>query len=129
MKLKLIKTQADRWDQGFAALCKFYRREGHCCPPRTHLEGKFKLGQWVITQRYLKNKLPVERKKRLNKIGFVWSWRNFAWERGFAALLKFNRREGHCRVHYLHRERKYTLGSWVSAQRRNKNVLLLKRRF
>jgi hypothetical protein len=96
MKRKLIKTQKDRWERGFAALSKFRRRKGHCCPPRYHLEGKYKLGQWVTAQRYLKDKLSVERKKRLDRIGFVWNWRDFVWERGFAALLKFKRREGHC---------------------------------
>jgi hypothetical protein len=54
---------AQGWERGFAALSKFRGRKGHCCPPRNHLEGKFKLGQWVITQRYLKNDLSVERKK------------------------------------------------------------------
>ena len=53
---------------------------------------------------YRKDNLSVERKRRLDSIGFVWNWRDFAWERGFAALLKFKRREGHCRVNSLHRE-------------------------
>jgi Helicase associated domain len=98
MKRKLFKTHKDRWEQGFAALCKFRRRKGHCCPPQRHVEGKYNLGSWVIIQRYSKDHLSVERKKRLDKIGFVWNWRDFAWERGFAALLKFKRQEGHCRV-------------------------------
>jgi hypothetical protein len=74
MKRKLIKTWKDRWERGFAALSKFRRRKGHCRPPRYHLEGKYKLGQWVTAQRYLKDKLSVERKKRLDRIGFVWNW-------------------------------------------------------
>jgi hypothetical protein len=111
-------THKDRWEQGFAALCKFRRRKGHCCPPQRHVEGKYNLGPWVITQRYRKHDLSVERKKRLDRIGFVWNWRDFAWEQGFAALVKFRRREGHCRVHHLHHEGKYNLGSWVVVQRR-----------
>jgi hypothetical protein len=63
MKRKSIKTHKDRWQQGFAALCKFRRRKGHCCPPQRHVEGKYNLGPWVITQRYLKDDLSVERKK------------------------------------------------------------------
>ena len=81
-------THKGRWEQGFAALCKFRRRKGHCCPPLRHVEGKYNLGAWVIVQRYRKDHLSVERKKRLDKIGFVWNARDFAWERGFAALLK-----------------------------------------
>ena len=69
------------------------RRKGHCCPPQRHLERKYNLGSWVIVQRYRKDDLSVERKKRLDRIGFVWNWRDFVWERGFAALLKFKQRE------------------------------------
>jgi Helicase associated domain len=120
-------THKDHWEQGFAALCKFRGRKSHCCPPQRHLEGKYTLGSWVIIQRYRKDHLSVERKIRLDRIGFVWDWRDFAWERGFAALLKFKRREGHCRVPKQHREGHYKLGSWVSVQRRKKNVMPPKR--
>ena len=130
MKRKLINTHKDRWEQGFAALSKFRRRKGHCCPPQRHVEGKYNVGSWVIVQRYRKDHLSVERKKRLDRIGFVWNWRDFAWERGFAALLRFKRREGHCRVPIQHREGNFRLGYWVSTQRRKRTELpaLRKRR-
>jgi Helicase associated domain len=130
MKRKLIKTHKERWEQGLAALSKFRKRKRHCCPSRHHLEGKFKLGRWVNTQRYLKDDLSVERKKRLDRIGFVWNWREYLWERGFAALSKFKHREGHCRVPIYHREGNFRLGYWVSTQRRKRTELpaLRKRR-
>jgi len=123
-------THNDRWDRGFAALRKFRKRKGHCCPPHRHVEGKYNLGSWVTLQRIRKDDLSVERKRRLDRIGFVfvWNWRDFAWERGFAALLKFKRREGHCRIRGLHREANYKLGYWVATQRRKKNVLSPDRR-
>ena len=124
-------THKDRWERGFAALCKFRRRKGHCCPPLRHVESKynkFNLGSWVSNQRYRRDGLSVERKRRLDRIGFVWNGRDFAWERGFAALLNFKRREGHCRVRHLHREGDYKLGSWVMVQRRKRNVMSTKRR-
>ena len=120
MKRKLNKTHKDRWGRSFAALSKFRRIKGHCCPPQRYVEGKYNLGAWVVVQRYRKDELTVERKKRLDRIGFVWNWRDFAWERGFVALLKFKRREGHCRVNGLHREGKYKLGRWVAVQRRKR---------
>jgi Helicase associated domain len=130
MKRKLFKTHKDRWEQGFAALSKFRRQKKHCLPSRHHLEGKFKLGRWVNTQRYLKDDLSVERKKRLDAIGFVWNWRDDRWEQGFAALLTFKRREAHCRVPIQHREGNFRLGYWVSTQRRKRTELpaLRKRR-
>jgi hypothetical protein len=60
------------WEQNFAALLKFKRRESHCCVPTFHKEGDFKLGYWVSTQRRNKREMSAERRTRLNKIGFVW---------------------------------------------------------
>ena len=67
------------------------------------------LGPWVSTQRSHKDLLPLERKRRLDAIGFVWNWRDLLWEQGFTALLKFKRRKGHCRVPALHNEGNYKL--------------------
>jgi hypothetical protein len=111
------KSNVERWERGFATLSKFRRREGHCCPSRHHVEGGFRLGQWVSVQRYCKDLLAVERKRRLDAIGFVRDWLDLRWEQGFAALLKFKRRKGHCRVPILHNEGKIRLGWWVSTQR------------
>jgi Helicase associated domain len=88
------KSNTERWERGFAALSKFRAREGHCYPWRHHVEGGFKLGQWVSVQRYRKHLVPVERKRRLNRIGFVWDWRDDLWEQHFAALLKFQTTDG-----------------------------------
>ena len=90
------KPNAEHWQRGFAALSKFRAREGHCCPSRHYVEGNFQLGQWVSVQRYRKDFLPAERKRRLDAIGFVWDWRDDHWERNFAALLKFKGQKGHC---------------------------------
>jgi hypothetical protein len=98
MQNSFSKSNNERWERGFAALSKFRAREGHCCPPRRYVEGKFKLGQWVSVQRYRKHFLPVERKRRLAAIGFVWDEFDDLWQQRFAALLKFRRYAGHCRV-------------------------------
>jgi len=80
------RSNSDRWEKGFAALSRFRAREGHCCPPRFHVEGNFNLGPWVSTQRSRKDFLPLERKRRLETIGFVWDWIDYRWEQGFKAL-------------------------------------------
>ena len=118
----------DAWEKGFAALTKFKTRKGHCRVPQNYVEGNCKLGQWVSVQRYNRKTIDVERKQRLNKIGFVWDWRDYAWEKGFVALTKFKARNGHCLVPALHTERKLKLGSWVTMQRRSKNKMSAKRR-
>ena len=109
------------WQRGFSALKEFKRREGHCRVPRHYLEGNYKLGQWVAVQRYGKDIIAAERKARLNELGFIWSRRDWLWEKGFAALEAFKSREGHCLVPALHIEEKHKLGYWVSTQRRKKN--------
>ncbi|MGC2827655.1 MAG: helicase associated domain-containing protein, partial [Pseudolabrys sp.] len=70
-KQKLLSKRA--WQRGLSALKKFKRREGHCRVPRHHLEGNYKLGQWVAVQRYSKDSLAAERRTKLNKLGFMWS--------------------------------------------------------
>jgi len=122
------RANIDRWEKGFAALSKFRARKGHCLPPRRHVEGNFKLGQWVSVQRYREDQIPEERKRRLDAIGFVWDWIDYRWEQGFTALLKFKRREGHCHVPIFYREGNYKLGWWVSTQRRNRKELSRERK-
>ena len=87
-------THKDRWAQGFAALRKFRRRKGHCCPPQRHVEGKYNLGSWVITQRYRKDALSVERKKRLDRIGFVWKWARLCLGTGLCSTVKIQATRG-----------------------------------
>ena len=49
----------------------FKRREGHCYVPQFHIEGKYRLGKWVATQRENRKRMSAGM-ARLNKIGFVW---------------------------------------------------------
>jgi hypothetical protein len=122
------KLSTARWARGFAALAKFRAREGHCCPSRHHVEDNFKLGDWVSVQRYRRKFVPTERIQLLDAIGFVWDWRDYLWEQNFAALLMFERREGHCCVPTLHCENGFKLGWWVATQRRNKKEISKERR-
>ena len=115
-----FKWSKERWERGFAALSRFRAREGHCCPSRHHIEGDFRLGDWVSFQRYRKEFVPVERKRRLDAIGFVWDFRDYRWEQNFAALSKFKRREGHCCTPTHYRMGDLKLGWWVASQRRKK---------
>jgi hypothetical protein len=121
------QSNAERWETGFAALLKFRRREGHCCPSRHHIEGNFNLGR-VSVHRYRKHLLPVDRKRRLDGIGFIWNTRDQLWEENFAALLKFKRRKGHCCVPTFHRDGDLQLGWRVATQRRNQKKMSAERR-
>ena len=84
------------WEAGFSHL-KIYRdRVDHCSVPTGYRENGFRLGQWVGVQRGNKDTLLATRKQRLDGLGFVWDPLEAAWQKGFAALKRFQAREGHC---------------------------------
>jgi superfamily II DNA or RNA helicase len=108
-----------KWEAGFAALSRFKPREGHCLVPDAHIENGFRLGSWISNQRVNSDKIDKERRRRLDKVGFVWDAIKNSWEAGFAALSRFKAREGHCRVPSTHVENGFRLGGWVRYQRGN----------
>jgi len=113
------------WEKGLAALKKFKAREKHCRVPRVHREGAFNLGTWVINQRNRRDALSVQRRRRLDEIGFDWTLLGLTrepWEKGFAVLEQFQSREGHCRVPRRHQEGAFNLGTWVVNQRNKRNM-------
>ena len=63
-----------RWETGLTYLKKFKELEGHCQVKKAHetYDG-FQLGSWVRTQRKFKDRLPVNRIKKLNAVGFIWN--------------------------------------------------------
>jgi len=117
-----------QWEEGFAALARFKEREGHCSVKRGHKEDGYNLDSWAKFQRGNKESLTNERRQRLDEIGFVWEPRTQQWEEGFAALVQFYEREGHCSVKRGHTEGDYRLGGWVNKQRARKDALSPERR-
>ena len=116
------------WEEGFAALKQFSKREGHCQVPKRHTEDGFILGQWIASQRSRRGKLSPDRRERLDAIGFVWDSLSAQWEEGFVSLQKYYKREGNCLVPAKHIEREYKLGRWVSYQRKAKDSMSAERR-
>jgi superfamily II DNA or RNA helicase len=113
----------EKWETGFYALNQFKNREGNCFVGDKYLEGQFKLGQWVGVQRLSIDSLSIERRQRLDSIGFVWDPHEAKWEEGFAALTSFKNREGNCLVNYKHMEGSFRLGQWVAVQRSTANSM------
>jgi superfamily II DNA or RNA helicase len=59
------------WEEGFSALEAFVAKEGHArVPNRFKTKDGYKLGTWVTNQRYRKAAMPLDRRKRLEAIGF-----------------------------------------------------------
>ena len=116
------------WEEGFAALQLFQRREGHFEIPQKHIEAGYKLGHWVSHQRADKDTMQAERRQRLDALGFVWDSKDAAWDKGFTALKQFKEREGNCRVSGQHIEGTYKLGQWVGMQRSRRDIMPVERR-
>jgi Helicase associated domain len=112
----------------YGRLKAYKDREGHCRVPATHTENGFRLGAWVKWQRWRKDALSEERRKRLDELGFVWDTLEAAWEEGFSYLKAYTKREGHCRVPYNHIENGFRLGEWVRKHRWRKDTLSEERR-
>ncbi|WP_063905947.1 DEAD/DEAH box helicase [Nocardia kruczakiae] len=120
---------ADRWENSYAELVKFAEREGHSRVPTSHRENGVQLGRWVTHQRSVRNKLTVEQRKRLEALpGWSWDARSDMWDRKFALLQQFQRREGHALVSQGHLEEGIKLGSWVNEQRNRKEEIGAERR-
>ena len=100
------------WEKGFAVLKQFKAREKHCRVPRGNQEGAFNLGTWVVNQRNRRDTLSVQRRQRLDTVGFDWTLLRLArdsWEKGFAALRRFQSREDLCRMPQEYEEGSFKL--------------------
>ena len=82
-------THEGAWEEGYSALQRFIGREGHALVPYEHVEGTYRLGQWVTVQRirWQKGRLPDVRAARLDALA-GWSWRPIddVWEEHYRAL-------------------------------------------
>jgi superfamily II DNA or RNA helicase len=111
------------WDPSFAALLKFYKREGSCRVPLKHEEDGLKIGIWICSQRSKKDRLTTDQIKRLDALGFSWDPHKDLWEVNFAALMKYYTRTGDCRAPRSHTEDGLNLGAWLKKQRQKKSKL------
>jgi hypothetical protein len=121
-KGKLLQTQFARlealqfcWDMRNAAWDKFYTElltykeaHGDCNVPY----GYGPLGEWVAKHRqwHRQGLIPVERKAKLEAIGFCWDPVDDLWEKSFAELVTYKKANGHCIVV------SGSLGVWVKKQ-------------
>jgi superfamily II DNA or RNA helicase len=109
-----------QWEEGFRHLQAFAQEQGHCrVSYRYKCADGYRLGGWVAEHRTNKHNIPLERKARLDALGFVWDQLCTQWEEGFRHLQAFVQEHGHCRVPQKHVTADgFRLGQWVHFQRR-----------
>jgi hypothetical protein len=111
-KLDSLGFQWEVFDEVFAShldkLKQYKQKHGDCLVPATDEE----LGSWVVRLRSLheKGKLPNDRKKKLDKLGFVWrvgltkEGAELQWHEKYTNLKEYKREHGHCLVPNVYEE-------------------------
>ena len=72
---KLHSLHNERWEVGFGHAHEFIKTHGHALIPTAYVtKDGFALGRWTNRQRmaYKANKMPADRVKRLNGLGWIW---------------------------------------------------------
>lgn len=110
-----------QWEEMFSKLEIFKKSNGHCNVPISLREPP-RLGTWVSVQRLRKSDLSIDRRERLDALGFNWDPIESKWEEMFSALLAFKKKEGHCNVPQKY-SKPLRLGSWVNTLRLQKSTL------
>lgn len=114
-----------RWERGFKYLKVFVGEHEHCLvSAKFRTSDNFALGGWVGEQRTNKPKMPAERIKRLDELGFVWNVLEKQWEDAFKSLYEYRKLNGNCLVprDYVTDEG-IKLGAWVREQRSNRKTI------
>ena len=109
----------EQWEQGFRYLKEFADREGHTGVARHYMVDKYRLGQWIGTQRANRDCMTVERRERLEKLpGWTWNPYDSKWEAMFSELLAYKLNHGHVDVPTNPADK---LWVWVRSQRQDGN--------
>jgi hypothetical protein len=100
----------------------FRETHGHCRIPANYARNP-RLGRWVAAQRYARKvgTLSDAEVKALDRLGFLWSPADEAWDAMFGALQAFVKKHGHCNVS-RHGPAGEKLINWVQNQRHRRKA-------
>lgn len=117
---KLVESTTESW-YFWLGLLKAYKNE------KGTLEGVtgamfrgHKLGRWAANQRtrYRTGQLSVEKKRKLERLGFEWSPLGTRWDLGLRSVREFIEGNGHCVIPRKFVDQSgFDLGEWVARQR------------
>jgi hypothetical protein len=117
------------WEKAFEYLTTYVKEYKHCrVLVQYESPDGYKLGRWVHVQRQWQDRLSVERKSRLEALGFDWDLLTTQWEKGFEHLQVYVREQNNCRVPQKYKSPDgYKLGQWVNNQRAKRSSLSVER--
>ncbi|MBC7383474.1 MAG: Helicase associated domain protein [Bacteroidia bacterium] len=121
-----IRFFSDTWEVMFQRLVEYKKRLGNCMVPYGFKEDKT-LAIWVTNQRSNCFIMPIERKAKLDMLGFIWNADDEKWNLAYSQLCEYVNLHGHCNVKPAENK---NLSSWCNTQRSaiNKGQLPLKRK-
>lgn len=126
------KRDTNGWLEFYDRLKQFYRVRGHSNVPQRYPDDPT-LGTWVGRQRSAKHRkvLTSEQLDMLAEVEFSWELQSERfdrlWDESYEMLKEFKAAHGHCNVPKLYEsDKRRSLGSWVSMQRKRYHQGLLK---
>ena len=114
------------WENAYNELCIYVQEHGDCLVPKKYeASSGFKLGQWLINQRRLKESMQDERARLLTALnGWSWDVADTKWNSNFELLKEYSKNNGTSLVPSTFKSKDgLGLGMWVSKQRRDKSKL------
>ena len=112
-----MTKQSLNWNDMYELLVQFRADYGHCNVP-AQWRKNLQLGRWVAVQRYRRKigELPPQNVKLLDKLSFIWSASDSAWNAMHQQLVQFKQQQGDCDVPTQWPENPH-LANWVANQR------------
>jgi len=126
----LVERTTESWNFWFGLLENYVDSVGDALVPTDYkVDGKYKLGNWVSTQRSRKENLTSERIIKLESLkGWTWDLYAYLWNLGISELKNYVNNNGHSLVpNDFVSIQGFKLGSWVSVIRSKKERLTKKR--
>jgi hypothetical protein len=127
-EIGFIWEMVDTWPDKFQDLVQWLSKNDGKYPSYSSKDSKEKtLHYWVCNQRTNKNKMPVDRKVKLDKIGFIWEIDT--WSNKLQDLLQWlSKNDGKYPFSNSIDPTERTLRYWVLHQRERKNKMSLDRK-
>ncbi|MFI3307872.1 MAG: Helicase associated domain protein [Mycoplasmatota bacterium] len=117
----------ERFDVYFNLLLQFKEKYGHLKVVENYVIDDYELGIWVRTQRGNK-RMNLERKKRLEDIGFIFDVFDDVWNTNYNVLKQVYDELGHIDIKQDYECNGCKIGFWLSRQRNNKDLSLDKKK-
>lgn len=120
MEWKVIKN--DRFDEYVEAFIQYKEKMGTCKIPSDYVnEDGLLMGQWAyrMKRNYREGKLPEEKYRKLDELGFLWNDYNGQWYKQYEKAKAFYEEYGHLSVSAKYtKEHGGTLSQWLNNQKK-----------